>query len=73
MRGEFCYSAAARSFRHSSGHMLIFLQETRLDISSTTIRDNVAGGKSIRYLVPDRVIDYITTHGLYCGPNDGSP
>ncbi|PLX83542.1 MAG: nicotinate (nicotinamide) nucleotide adenylyltransferase, partial [Desulfuromonas sp.] len=28
MRGEFCYSAAARSFRHSSGHMLIFLQET---------------------------------------------
>lgn len=36
-----------------------------VDISSTDIRARVAGGRSIRYLTPDSVCDYITAHGLY--------
>ena len=36
-----------------------------VDISSTDIRNRVAGGRSIRYLTPDSVCDYITAHGLY--------
>jgi nicotinate-nucleotide adenylyltransferase len=36
-----------------------------IDISSTDIRARAADGRSIRYLTPDAVCDYITTHSLY--------
>ncbi|GAB4415885.1 MAG: nicotinate-nucleotide adenylyltransferase [Anaerolineae bacterium] len=36
-----------------------------IDLASSAIADLVAAGRSIRYLVPDRVLDYITAHRLY--------
>jgi nicotinate-nucleotide adenylyltransferase len=38
---------------------------TALDISATQIRRDLAAGRSPRYLLPDAVLDYIQTNGLY--------
>jgi nicotinate-nucleotide adenylyltransferase len=40
-------------------------QLPRIEISSTLIRDRVATGLPIRYLVPDAVADHIASSGLY--------
>ena len=42
-----------------------FFDMPRLDISSSQIRRMVAGGRPIRYLVPDAVADYVEREGLY--------
>ena len=36
-----------------------------VDISATQLRRRVAEGRSIRYLVPDAVREFIAAHGLY--------
>jgi nicotinate-nucleotide adenylyltransferase len=37
----------------------------RIDVSSSMVRDRAARGEPIRYLVPDKVAEYIDTHSLY--------
>jgi nicotinate-nucleotide adenylyltransferase len=49
-------------FRHLQTHVVAAPQ---LEISSTSIRNRLAGGRSIRYLTPDAVIDYIRHQRLY--------
>jgi len=44
-----------------------FFDMPRIDVSSTRIRERVATGRPIRYLVPDDVARYIATQGLYRG------
>ena len=42
---------------------------TALEISATAIRERLARGLSVRYLVPDPVLDYIETRQLYRTPH----
>jgi nicotinate-nucleotide adenylyltransferase len=65
IQDQFCYDDQGGRLLHRSGNRVIFLSETFLDISSTHIRKLVAAGRSLRYLVPAAVADYIDRHGLY--------
>lgn len=42
-----------------------FFAMPRIGISSTMVRRRVRAGQPIRYLVPDGVLEYIETHGIY--------
>lgn len=68
MMGEFCYDAGQQTLLHRSGMQVILLTEDCLDISSTAIRQRLAEGRSVRYLLPSAVTDYISIHGLYRAP-----
>ena len=41
------------------------LPAKRIDISSTDIRERIADGKSVRYMLPDQVIKFIKKNHLY--------
>ncbi len=49
------------------------LQMPTIGISSSLIRQNCRNGRSIRYLVPDKVRAYIRTHNLYTDGMAESP
>ena len=51
----------------SAGH-ITFIWQTPLAISATQIRQLLSCGRSVRFLVPDAVLAYINTHGLYRVP-----
>ena len=61
----FCYEEKKRAFRHNSGKYLYFLRITDIAISASEIRQHVAAGRSIRYLVPAEVERFIKRKGLY--------
>lgn len=44
---------------------IIWIDVPLIDISSTTIRKKIQSGCSVRYLLPDDVISYISLKGLY--------
>ncbi len=46
----------------------VFLGGPRLRLSASELRARAAGGRSLRYLVPDAVAAYIGDHALYSDP-----
>ena len=59
------YSENRDDLRHEPSGFVTMRQITALDISSTAIRHALQHDNSVRYLMPDSVIDYIQTNKLY--------
>ncbi len=52
-------------FINTNGCSIYLKKTTLMDISSTKIRQNIKNGRSINYLLPDRVKEYILRKDLY--------
>ena len=57
-------SSAETLFQQDSNG-IFFYTVTQLDISATDIRNRLAEGKSINYLLPDAVVEHIEASGCY--------
>jgi len=68
----FCYDSDRGVYVHRSGHVVIVLTVTALMVSASDIRERLASGRSVRYLVPPAVADYIAQHRLYAQGVSGS-
>jgi nicotinate-nucleotide adenylyltransferase len=62
---RFGYICDDEHYVHPSGHTLTFVPTTFFPVSATLIRRKITERKSIRYLLPDDVADYIQRHDLY--------
>ena len=58
---------ALKSLSNDYNAKIHLLKKLTYPVSSTEIRARIATGASIKYLVPDEVIDYIGAHNLYRG------
>ncbi|MDX6649608.1 MAG: nicotinate-nucleotide adenylyltransferase [Solirubrobacteraceae bacterium] len=65
-RGEARRADIERALAGLEGrHSVVFFEMPRIDVSSSTVRDRVAAGLPVRWLVPDAVGAYVREHGLY--------
>jgi len=65
---EFCYNKKVNGYLHCCGYVAYFRDIHRYEISSSEIRSFIREGRSIRYLVPETVREYIEQKGLYQSP-----
>ncbi|KAF2116979.1 hypothetical protein BDV96DRAFT_611596 [Lophiotrema nucula] len=64
---------ALLSLQHWRDKIHVIPQLIQNDVSSTKIRLFRKRGKSIRYYIPDQVVDYIYEHGLYLDDDKKQP
>lgn len=62
---RYSFDEQMRGFVHPEHRPVYVRQVTLMDISSSKIRELIARGRSVRYLVPVGVDDYIREQGLY--------
>ena len=52
------------------GKRILPISAPVIGLSSTEIRNRIRDGKTVKYMIPDRVIEYIKQHNLYGEPNE---
>ena len=62
---KFWYDDKIKGYRNESNKTVRFLLNTLLDISSSHIKELIRAGRSVKYLLPPDVIEYIKKEGLY--------
>ncbi|NVM56776.1 MAG: nicotinate-nucleotide adenylyltransferase [Desulfobacterales bacterium] len=62
---DYQYDRTFNRYGHPRRCSIFCLNITHLDISATEIREWIKQGRSIRFLVPDSVDEFITKKGLY--------
>ncbi len=65
VRRHICYRPTHRGRTNHTGQQISFYRVTALEISASDVRNRVARGLSIRYLVPPPVESYIRRQALY--------
>lgn len=63
--GDYRYEQSDGSFRHPTFQAVYLFEVPLLDISSTRIRQLRGAGRSVRFLLPETVHDYLVERGLY--------
>ncbi|MFZ7945472.1 MULTISPECIES: nicotinate-nucleotide adenylyltransferase [Bacillaceae] len=53
------------SYSHQTEYPVLYVEVPAIDVSSSMIRNRMKSGKTVRYLLPDQVIDYIEEKHLY--------
>lgn len=59
----------ADDLKNNFGADIYFVDMPKVDISSSQIRERLKLGKSVRYMVPEKVLNYISKNNLYCEGN----
>lgn len=62
---DYAFVESRPGFRSPTGQPVYVFEVTALDISSTDVRKLVKEGRSIEYLVPQKVAEFIKSKGIY--------
>ena len=65
LSADYSYSASRSAYLARRQQPIYVFEVTALDISSTRIRRAISRDRSINYLVPQKVAEYIRTKGIY--------
>jgi nicotinate-nucleotide adenylyltransferase len=65
------HCADAAALRMEAAGRVLMLDIPALAVSATSVRESLARGSSVRWLVPDPVLEYIAQQGLYRGGRGG--